>query len=73
MWKFITFKCEFSLGKYGLLFYNALFMGVPSFLLAYNSGDIQRAMEFEGKKTQNFIIQIHCLRQLKYFPFQNLF
>lgn len=38
----------FSIGKYGLLFYNSLLMLPLSVLIAYNTGDLSRVYNFEG-------------------------
>ena len=36
------------LGKYGLLFYNSLFMWIPTMLLSIYTGDIRAVTHFEG-------------------------
>ncbi|XP_034230969.1 UDP-sugar transporter UST74c isoform X2 [Thrips palmi] len=35
-----------ELGKYGLTYYNSLFMVIPSFLFAFSLGEIDKALEF---------------------------
>ncbi|XP_052101464.1 UDP-N-acetylglucosamine/UDP-glucose/GDP-mannose transporter-like isoform X2 [Mytilus californianus] len=46
-----------DLGKYGLLFYNSLFMIVPISILAFSMGEIDKAMKFEDWLTFGFLTQ----------------
>ncbi|VDI06361.1 solute carrier family 35, partial [Mytilus galloprovincialis] len=46
-----------DLGKYGLLFYNSLFMIVPISILAFSMGEIDKAMKFEDWLTIGFLTQ----------------
>lgn len=46
-----------ELGKYGLTYYNALFMVIPSFLFAFSLGEIDRALEFPDWGNMMFLCQ----------------
>ena len=39
------------------MFYNSLFMVVPSFLVAYNTGDVDKALLFDGWGNPYFVLQ----------------
>lgn len=52
-----------ELGKYGVLFYNACFMLIPTVIISVSTGDFQQATEFSHWKNVLFIIQflLSCL------------
>lgn len=46
-----------DLGKYGILFYNALFMVLPAGVIAWYMGEFEKAMSFTGWTDMWFLIQ----------------
>ncbi|NXG15942.1 S35D2 protein, partial [Grallaria varia] len=52
-----------ELGKYGVLFYNACFMVVPTVLISFSTGDFQKAVHFQHWTNFLFVFQfiISCL------------
>jgi len=46
-----------DLGKYGLMYYNSLFMLLPASIFAFQTGDLSRVYEFEGWKNPWFTFQ----------------
>ncbi|KAL0277379.1 UNVERIFIED_CONTAM: hypothetical protein PYX00_004692 [Menopon gallinae] len=45
-----------ELGKYGLMFYNSVFMILPSFLLSWITGDLHSALNFNGWMNILFLV-----------------
>ncbi|NXP19141.1 S35D2 protein, partial [Scytalopus superciliaris] len=52
-----------ELGKYGVLFYNACFMVVPTVIISFSTGDFQQALHFQHWTNFLFVFQftISCL------------
>ena len=46
-----------DLGKYGVMFYNSLFMLPPAAIFAWQTGDLQRSIDFEGWQDRWFLAQ----------------
>uniref|UniRef100_A0A2K5X940 Solute carrier family 35 member D2 n=4 Tax=Macaca TaxID=9539 RepID=A0A2K5X940_MACFA len=46
-----------ELGKYGVLFYNACFMIIPTLIISVSTGDLRQATEFNQWKNVLFILQ----------------
>ena len=44
-------------GKYGLLYYNSLFMFVPVLFVVYSAGDVAAVVEYEGWLDAIFVAQ----------------
>ena len=47
-----------ELGKYGIVYYNALFMVVPTSLLCIQSGELVESFEFSGFSDPFFLVQL---------------
>ncbi|XP_038257902.1 UDP-N-acetylglucosamine/UDP-glucose/GDP-mannose transporter isoform X3 [Dermochelys coriacea] len=46
-----------ELGKYGVLFYNAYFMVIPTMILSFSTGDLQQVMDFKHWTNFLFLFQ----------------
>ncbi|CAH1243910.1 SLC35D1 [Branchiostoma lanceolatum] len=46
-----------ELGKYGLLFYNALFMLFPTMAICFSTGDFEKVLAFPGWSEPLFVLQ----------------
>jgi len=46
-----------DLGKFGVMFYNSLFMLVPALVFAWQTGDLQRSYDFPGWGDRLFLAQ----------------
>jgi len=46
-----------DLGKYGLMFYNSLFMLLPTLILAFYTGDLKKVSEFQGWNSLTFVTE----------------
>jgi solute carrier family 35 len=46
-----------DLGKYGLMYYNSLFMFVPAIVIAWQTGDIDKSITFEDWNDSLFVLQ----------------
>ena len=46
-----------DLGKYGLMFYNSLFMLLPTVSLALYTGDLKKVSEFQGWSSATFVTE----------------
>lgn len=54
---FVKKKLESKeLGKYGLLFYNAMFMLFPAFLISYFTGEFDKVLQFDNWKDPIFLL-----------------
>ncbi|NXA81124.1 S35D2 protein, partial [Thryothorus ludovicianus] len=52
-----------ELGKYGVLFYNACFMVIPTVIISFSTGDFQQATHFQHWTNSLFVFQfiLSCL------------
>eukprot|EP00088_Acartia_fossae_P058621 TRINITY_DN6883_c1_g1_i1.p1 TRINITY_DN6883_c1_g1~~TRINITY_DN6883_c1_g1_i1.p1 ORF type:complete len:334 (+),score=15.45 TRINITY_DN6883_c1_g1_i1:125-1126(+) len=46
-----------DLGKYGIMYYNSLFMFLPTLVLSYQLGDLDRALDYGGWVDTMFCVQ----------------
>ena len=46
-----------DLGKYGLMYYNSLFMLLPTFIICYSTGGLDSAFEYQGWSNPVFIFE----------------